>query len=100
MNRQPKTRKPRLRPYTNREIVKIGCVRCGAPSSAQWQVCADGNQFRGLCSECDIELNRLILKFFEIPNAAQLLAKYRKIVKERLRELLKAVVAEKDRPFA
>ena len=57
----------RRTPYTERGIRRIPCARCGAPSSTQWQVCADGNQYRGLCIDCDVALNALVLGWMGLP---------------------------------
>lgn len=54
----------RRKPYTERGIKRVPCARCGAPSHAQWQVCADGNTWRGLCRRCDVDLNDLTMRFF------------------------------------
>ena len=51
------------RPYTERGIRRVPCARCGAPSEFQWQVCADGNVFRGLCAPCDVAVNELVVRF-------------------------------------
>jgi hypothetical protein len=67
---------PRRKPYTEIGISRIPCSRCGKPSRYQWQICADGRQYRGVCDECDVELNELVLKFMRFPNADELLAKY------------------------
>jgi hypothetical protein len=60
-------KRPRLTPYTAAGIVRIPCARCGKPSRFQWNVCADNvngrPQFRGLCVDCDIALNRLAMRF-------------------------------------
>jgi hypothetical protein len=41
------------------------CSRCRARGSDffTWDVCADGNRKRRLCPECDIALNRLVLRW-------------------------------------
>lgn len=44
----------------------------------QWQICADGNQFRGICSRCDYLLNALVLKLLRVPRAASKLMAYRR----------------------
>lgn len=54
----------RRTPYTKRGIRRVPCLRCGRPSSQQWQICSDGNQWRGVCTDCDVELNRMVAKFF------------------------------------
>lgn len=53
----------RRTPYTERGIVRVPCCRCGKPSCYQWTICADGNQWRGLCAECDVALNALVMRF-------------------------------------
>lgn len=53
----------RTKPYTERGIRQKKCIRCGSPASTQWQICADGNQYRPICLKCDIELNRFVLDF-------------------------------------
>lgn len=53
----------RRKPYTERGISRIACARCGASSRFQWQVCADGNQYRGLCVDCDVALNETVMRF-------------------------------------
>ena len=57
----------RLKPYTEVGIKRVPCFRCGNPSFHQWQVCSLNNEYKGLCSDCDIELNRLVLNFMGIP---------------------------------
>lgn len=51
----------RKTPYTRIGIRRMKCVRCGRQASQQWQVCADGNTYRPLCTKCDIELNQMVL---------------------------------------
>ncbi len=58
----------RRKPYTDRGIKRVPCARCGRPSHRQWQICALDNQWNGLCVDCDIELNRLVLGFIGIPS--------------------------------
>lgn len=67
----------RRKPYTTRGITRIPCVRCGEPSEYQWQCCANGNRWLGLCEACDIALNNLVLKFFKFPNRRELMRRYR-----------------------
>lgn len=57
----------RRKPYTEIGIFRVPCSRCGQPSSRQWQICSLNNEYKGLCSDCDIELNRLVLKFIQLP---------------------------------
>lgn len=72
------SKRPRLTPYTKAGISRIPCARCQAPSVHQWQVCADGNQYRGICEACDIALNALVLKFMRIPGREAKLRAYRR----------------------
>lgn len=53
----------RRNPYTSKGISRVPCFKCGKPSTQQWQVCSLDNEYKGLCTECDIELNRLVLEF-------------------------------------
>lgn len=66
----------RRQPYTARGIGRVPCRRCGAPSFHQWQVCANGNRWLGVCVACDVALNRVALEFMRVPNAEALLATY------------------------
>jgi hypothetical protein len=66
----------RKTPYTEIGIRRMSCVRCGKRASSQWQVCADGNTYRPLCSECDILVNRLVLIFMRDPDWKEKVAAY------------------------
>lgn len=66
----------RRKPYTALGIARVPCARCGKPSSQQWQVCANGNRWLGICWPCDVALNRLALEFMRVPNAETLMAAY------------------------
>lgn len=54
---------PRTKPYTPSGIRRIPCARCGKPSRYQWQICADDRVFRGVCADCDIELNEMVMRW-------------------------------------
>ena len=56
----------RRKPYTDIGIKRVPCWRCGEPSAQQWQVGSLNNEYKGLCDVCDIELNRVVLKFMGI----------------------------------
>ncbi len=58
----------RRKPYTEIGIKRVPCFRCGKPSVRQWQICSLNNEYKGLCREHDIELNRLVLTFMRIPS--------------------------------
>ncbi len=57
----------RTKPYTETGIKRVPCTKCGKPSSQQWQICSLFNAYKGLCIECDVKLNDLVLKFMGIP---------------------------------
>lgn len=59
----------RTQPYTSIGISRVPCVRCGAKAHHQWQVCADKRYYRALCLDCDIELNAMVLKWANDPDA-------------------------------
>lgn len=67
----------RRTPYTERGIRRVPCYKCGQPSRYQWQVCADGNVWRGLCAACDIALNRLVLRWFGKPGWQRVIHHYK-----------------------
>lgn len=69
----------RIKKYTDRGIQRLKCIRCGAKAMFQWQICSDGNNYRPICSECDIKLNRVVLKFMRHPHAEQLSDEYREL---------------------
>lgn len=59
----------RSTPYTEVGIRRLPCVRCRHPASFQWNACSDGNLWRPLCLDCDIELNRMVLTWMGDPDA-------------------------------
>lgn len=67
---------PRLHPYTEIGIRRVQCFRCGEQAQFQWQICADQNQYRPICKECDIELNKLVLEFMGFENREEMITKY------------------------
>jgi len=63
---------PRTKPYTERGIRRLQCVRCGDRGFSQWNICSDNTpdgkpQFRVFCVECDIQLNELVMRFARVP---------------------------------
>lgn len=66
----------RREPYTQIGIRRLKCFRCGSPAQFQWQICSDGNQYRPICLNCDIELNKLVLQFMGFPDWEEKLTKY------------------------
>lgn len=74
----------RRKPYTAIGIGRLDCIRCGDPADYQWQICSDGNNYRPVCTECDIKLNRLVLKFMRHPHFGQLADEYAETKREDL----------------
>jgi len=70
----------RRKPYTSIGIKRIPCKKCGKPSVYQWSSCSLGNSYFGVCADCDIRLNNLLLVFFDIDNRVELIDSYRKRV--------------------
>ncbi len=66
----------RRKAYTEIGISRVPCSRCGKPSVHQWQVCANGNRYLGVCTDCDMDLNRVALEFMRVPNIEELLKRY------------------------
>lgn len=66
----------RRTPYTETGICRLVCVRCGASAVHQWNICAEGNNFRPLCIACDVALNRLVLEWSRHPDAKELGDRY------------------------
>jgi hypothetical protein len=76
----PRPRLPlgRREPYTERGILRVRCVRCGAQAERQWQCCANGNRWVPICWGCDVELNAYVLQFMRVDRneRAELMARY------------------------
>ena len=72
----------RTKPYTAIGIKRKKCIRCGKQAATQWQICSDGNQYRPICIECDIALNKTVLEFFKFPNADKLIKDYELKIRE------------------
>ena len=66
----------RKKPYTEIGITRLKCIRCDNQAEVQWQICADGNNYRPLCLGCDVALNRAVLKFMRHPHGSQLADEY------------------------
>lgn len=71
----------RTHAYTAFGLNRLRCRRCGGKATEQWMLrpCATGRkQWHPLCTECDVELNRIAMDFVRLPDADELLAAYRK----------------------
>jgi len=53
----------RKKPYSMIGIGRVPCSRCGKPSRTQFQICADRRIYRPFCTECDIALNELVMRW-------------------------------------
>lgn len=73
----------RRKPYTNGEIKKLKCVRCGRRARFQWAACADANLWRPMCKACDVLLNLLVLGFMGDPDAGAKIVRYEKAMATR-----------------
>jgi hypothetical protein len=72
----------RKRPYTEIELRRLRCVRCGEKATHQWQICSDGNIHRPICANCDIELNEMVLRWVGFPDWREKMENYRNATKE------------------
>jgi hypothetical protein len=70
----------RREPYTVIGIRRLKCFRphCNNRAEFTWQICADGNIYRPVCRECDLELNEMVLKWASLPGWEDKLAEYKK----------------------
>lgn len=66
----------RARPYTAIGIRRVPCARCGKPSTQQWNVCALGKQYFGVCDACDVGLNRAALEYMRWPDREAIMESY------------------------
>lgn len=41
-------------------------MRCGKPSSQQWQICSLNNKWVGVCVDCDVKFNQIVLTFMGV----------------------------------
>lgn len=69
----------RRKPYTETEIRRLPCARCGQPAVHQWQICADGNLWRPICENCDVAINEMVLKFMGDKQVDAKIDAYRKL---------------------
>jgi hypothetical protein len=65
----------RKEPYSDIGIKRVPCARCGKPSSFQWKICSS-ESWEGLCKECDVLLNALVLKFMRDKNMGRKITEY------------------------
>lgn len=67
----------RKKPYTEIGISRMKCFRCGKPANQQWQICSNGNLYCPICDKCDIELNKIVLKFMGFRKWKSMIKKYK-----------------------
>ncbi|MEG3086194.1 hypothetical protein [Sphingomonas sp. PB4P5] len=65
----------RSKPYTAIGIKRVPCLRCGAPSEQQWNICSLPG-YHGICTPCDVALNAMVLEFMGLPDAGTRAAEY------------------------
>lgn len=70
----------RERRYTESQLHKCKCFRCGAPARFQWNICSDDNIWRPLCGQCDLDLNAMVLEWFGKNNWEVKLRKYARLI--------------------
>lgn len=77
-------------PYTIPGIERLMCSRrgCGRRAHATWAGCADGNIFRPLCPECDVELNRVAMEWWGDPEWEPKIVEYANSVSEDIGRVL------------
>lgn len=63
-----------------KQLAKTPCFRCGEPSKFQWTICSLGQLWYPCCSECDIDLNRLVLEWADIPDRENIIKSYTEYV--------------------
>ena len=56
----------RRKPYTEKGIARVPCMRCAKPSTQQFRICAFDNKWAGVCIDCDIQLNQMVLRFMGV----------------------------------
>lgn len=66
----------RSEPYSEQQMKRQRCIRCGDRAKQQWQICADNNNYRPVCIACDLALNLLVLKWMGHPKATELARVY------------------------
>ena len=62
--------------YSTAAIVHIPCLRCGTPSAQQFNICALGERFYGVCTRCDIGINRAVLCYIRYPQRRMIMRAY------------------------
>ena len=69
----------RKRPYTEKGIERLPCIRCGRKAVHQWQICSDNLIFRPLCMKCDVALNELVLRWIGFKDWRKKMHNYKKL---------------------
>jgi len=54
------------------------CRKCGRNATQIWDICSLGNKEMHVCDSCDIELNRMVLKFFGYKSVDKIIKRYKK----------------------
>ena len=77
----------RKKAYTDAQIAKGKCVRCGEQAEFQWSACADDNIWRLLCGKCDLELNAIVLRWYNFPDWRAKIVRYATKIGRKFRGL-------------
>lgn len=67
----------RKHPYTETGIKRLKCLRCGEQASSQWNICSLDGAYFPICRECDIKLNKLVLKFMRFQDWKDKIERYK-----------------------
>lgn len=49
----------RKKPYSERGIHRVPCIKCKAPSKYQFRICST-DRWTAVCADCDLEINRIV----------------------------------------
>lgn len=69
----------RKHPYTALGLSRLKCIACDQPAVAQFQVCADGNVYRPVCSEHDRQINSAVLCLMGHPDVDTVMREYMEV---------------------
>jgi hypothetical protein len=91
--------KGRREPYTELGLKRVPCARCDKkPSRYQWSSCANNNYWVGVCEDCDILLNEVVLAFFGFLNREELMNAYLEKIGREPRSVPPQIVKAMNKP--
>lgn len=71
---------PGIKQYTAKQIAALPCERCADKGVYQWSACADNNLWRVLCTQCDYDLNVIVMRWYNRSGTETKLRKYAKLL--------------------